>query len=101
MRLHSVYFGRMADRQRVPFRIHHKVALAALHLLAGVVSARSSALGGLGALAINRTRRRLFRASRIEARRPPKRRQNDLHPSPSRPAVEIVLNRRKRWKILG
>ena len=44
--------------QAAPVRIHHRVPLAALHLLAGVVAPRSAALGRLDALAIDHCRSR-------------------------------------------
>src|SRR6201990_2222477 len=51
--------GRMCkEQQRPPVRVHERVALAALHLLSGVIASGTAALGGLDRLAVDDRRAR-------------------------------------------
>ena len=68
-------------RQRVPFCVRNKVAFAPLDYFAGIVPARVPRFGGLGALAVDRSRCRLFRAACISSRRASGYAQNSLSKS--------------------
>src|SRR3954447_21573190 len=94
--------GRVHESSQQPtFGIGDDVTLAAFHLLGHVKPPRAAAFRGLHTLAVNDAGRRRCPASDGLASQPNEIAIDPMPGSVVTPAIEVTLNRRARWKILG
>src|SRR6202043_1866281 len=89
------------DPDQIALGVGDDVALAALDLLSCVIAPRATAFRGFHRLAVNHSGRR----ARLSAsRRAPRHHQGVVElgkDSAARPSVEITLDRRVGWEVLG